>query len=105
FVDCIHPDDRHLLVTSRHPTLLPPVATLQWIHPDGRVVHAEHRRVLVYDDAGRLVAVEGIARDVTEFVEAQRRLRESEEQLRQLAARMHDAREAERAQVARELHA
>ena len=46
----------------------------------------------------------GIARDVTEFVEAQRRLRESEEQLRQLAGRLHEAREAERAQVARELH-
>src|SRR5262249_19157703 len=54
-------------------------------------------------DAGQLVAVEGIARDVTEFVEAQGRLRESEEQLRQLAARVHDAREAGRAQVAREL--
>jgi len=50
------------------------------------------------------VALEGIARNVTEFVESQRRLRESEEQLRLLAARMHDAREAERAQVARELH-
>src|SRR5262245_940386 len=101
---CVHPDDRHLVETPSDPTNVAPVAILRWVHPDGRIVHAEHRRVPVYDEAGQLVAIEGIARDVTEFVEGQRRLRESEEQLRQLAARMHDAREAERAQVARELH-
>jgi two-component system, NarL family, sensor histidine kinase UhpB len=100
--ECVHPDDLNLVATAESPT--PSVAILRWIHPDGRIVHAEHRRVPVYDDTGQLIAVEGIARDVTEFVEAQRRLRESEEQLRQLAARMHDAREAERTQVARELH-
>lgn len=101
---CVHADDRHLVITDQMPTQIPPVVILRWIHPDGRVVHAEHRRVPVYDDAGQVVALEGIARNVTESVEAQRRLRESEEQLRLLAARMHDAREAERAQVARELH-
>ena len=37
-------------------------------------------------------------------VESQGRLRESEDQLRQLAARLQTAREEERAQVARELH-
>lgn len=102
--ESVHPEDRHLLITDQVPTQIPPVVILRWVHPDGRVVHAEHRRVPVYGDAGHLVALEGIARNVTEFVEAQRRLRESEEQLRLLAARMHDAREAERAQVARELH-
>jgi two-component system, NarL family, sensor histidine kinase UhpB len=102
--ECVHPDDLHLVATAQSPGQMPAVAILRWIHPDGRVVHAEHRRVPVYDDAGQLIAIEGIARDVTEFVEAERRLRESEEQLRQLAGRMHNAREAERAQVARELH-
>ena len=101
---CVHPDDWHHMVTTENVAHVQPVAILRWIHPNGRVVHAEHRRVPVYDNAGQILAIEGIARDVTEFVEAQRRLRESEEQLRQLAARMHDAREAERAQVARELH-
>src|SRR5262249_48686124 len=102
--ECVHPDDLHLVATAESPGQIPPVAILRWVHPDGRVVHAEHRRVPVYDDAGQLIAIEGIARDVTQYVEAERRLRESEEQLRQLAARMHDAREAERAKVARELH-
>jgi PAS domain S-box-containing protein len=102
--ECVHPDDRLLMVTPQGPSHMPSVAIMRWIHPDGRVVHVEHRRVPVYNDAGQLIAVEGIARDVTDFVETQKRLRESEEQLRQLAARMHDAREAERARVARELH-
>jgi PAS domain S-box-containing protein len=102
--ECVHPEDRHLVITDQIPTHIAPVVILRWVHPDGRVVHAEHRRVPVYDDVGQVVALEGIARNVTEFVESQQRLRESEEQLRLLAARMHDAREAERAQVARELH-
>jgi PAS domain S-box-containing protein len=101
---CVHADDRSLLLTAENPARAPSVVVLRWVHPDGRVVHAEHRRVAVYDDSGQVVAIEGIARDVSEFVEAQRRLRESEDQLRQLAGRLHDAREVERAQVARELH-
>jgi PAS domain S-box-containing protein len=101
----VHEDDRPLVVdTLADPAHLQPTITLRWIHPDGRIVFAEHRRVPVHDDSGQLIAIEGIARDVTTFIEGQRRLRESEDQLRQLAARLQDAREVERAQVARELH-
>jgi PAS domain S-box-containing protein len=101
----VHPDDSHLLASAQHGgQLLSPTVTIRWLHPDGKVVWAEHLRVPVYDSSGRLIAVEGIARDVTEHVEAQRRLRESEEQLRQLAARLQDTREEERATLARELH-
>ena len=103
---CVHPDDHPLLaqnvISDPENAQLPVI--MRWIHPDGRVVYAEHRRVPVYNNDGQIIAVEGIARDVTEFVEGQRRLRESEDQLRQLAARLHAARELERAQVARELH-
>jgi signal transduction histidine kinase len=45
-----------------------------------------------------------MVRDPTEQIETERRLRESEEQLRQLAARVETAREEERANLARELH-
>jgi two-component system, NarL family, sensor histidine kinase UhpB len=101
----VHPEDRALVAqTLDDPAHLPPIMTLRWIHADGRVVWAEHRLVPAYDESGRLVAIEGIARDVSGYVESQRRLRESEEQLRQLAARLRDAGETERAQVARELH-
>jgi PAS domain S-box-containing protein len=101
----VHPDDVHLVVeTLRNPAALKPEIMLRWVHADGRIVWAEHRRVPVYDASGRLVAIEGIARDVTERVETQRQLRESEEQMRQLAARVQSTREEERAALARELH-
>ena len=77
---------------------------LRWLHPNGRVVWAEHRRVPVYDADGEMVAVEGIARDVTDRVEAQHRLRRSRQQLRRLAAQVQSAREDERTAIARELH-
>jgi PAS domain S-box-containing protein len=101
----LHPDDvHHHLETLRDPAHLKGPVTLRWVHADGTVVWAEHCRVPVYDASGSLIAVEGIARDVTERVEAQRRLRESQEQMRRLAARIQTAREEERATIARELH-
>ncbi len=101
----VHPDDAHLVIeTLRDPAHLKRADTLRWIHPDGRIVWAEHRRVPVYDASGTLVAIEGIARDVTDRVETQQRLRESQEQMRQLAARIQSAREEERTTLARELH-
>jgi PAS domain S-box-containing protein len=73
-------------------------------HPGGRVVWAEHHRVPVHDANGSLVAVEAIARDVTERIETQRQLKASQDQLRRLAASLQTAREEERASLARELH-
>lgn len=99
----LHPDDAGKLVDSLD-TAHDSSATLRWLHADGTTVWAEHRRRRVYDETGRVVAVEGIARDVTGLVESQQRLRDSEEQMRHLAARLQSAREEERARVARELH-
>jgi PAS domain S-box-containing protein len=101
----VHPDDAHLILEARQTSkLLVQAVTLRWVHADGHIVWAEHRCVPVYGPGKTLVAIEGIARDVTERVETQERLRESEEQLRRLAARVQDTREEERAMVARELH-
>jgi signal transduction histidine kinase len=101
----VHPDDRPLVWTDRQqPSPLMPV-TLRWVHPDGRIVYAEHRRVPVVDPAtGAVVAIEGIARDVTARVETQHKLRLSQEQMRRLAASLQTAREEERTALARELH-
>jgi hypothetical protein len=60
--------------------------------------------VPVRDGKGKLIAIEGIARDITDLVEAQRQLRASQDQLRRLAASIQTAREEERAALARELH-
>jgi PAS domain S-box-containing protein len=100
----VHPEDIGLLsMTGDTPNVQSPV-TLRWIHADGRVIFAEHRRVAVYDASGQLVAVEGIARDITAAIETQQQLRASQDQLRRLAASLQTAREEERASVARELH-
>jgi PAS domain S-box-containing protein len=101
----VHPDDAHLIVqTAEAASMMETAITLRWVHPDGHVVWAEHRRVPIFDESGKLVAIEGIARDVTERVESQRRLRESEDQMRQLAMRVQTMREEERNALARELH-
>ena len=112
-VKSVHPDDRHLVAQALQDdtSQLRELVVVRWIHPNGRIVWAEHRRVAVRDDQGRLIAIEGIGRNVTERVETQQRLlesdsrlRESESHLRRLAAGLEDARETERTRIARELH-
>ena len=83
----VHPDDRPLLLEAFQddPAKLRPVLLLRWVHPDGKMVWAEHRRVPILDARGRLIAIEGVGRDVTERVETQRRLADSELRFRLLA--------------------
>lgn len=63
----IHPDDRPVLalLTQGDRPFSTPVE-LRWIRKDGSLVWIEQRNVPIYDDGGRLVAIEGIARDITE---------------------------------------
>ncbi len=60
----VHPDDRALLdeVVRRAPTSDPLV--IRWLRKDGKTIWTEQRDVPVYDDAGELVALEGIAREI-----------------------------------------
>jgi PAS domain S-box-containing protein len=105
-ISALHPDDRHLAAqmyphdrTGRGERVV-----LRWMHPDGRIVHAEHHRIPVFDASGELVAIEGIGRDITEHVLTEQRLRESEDHLRRFAASLQSGREEERTHIARELH-
>ena len=101
----VHPDDVEKARAMRtHPEAAVDPVVLRWVHPDGTIVCVEHRNSAVYDASGQLIAFEGIGRDITEPLAIQNRLRESESQLRRLAASLNSAREAERADVARELH-
>jgi PAS domain S-box-containing protein len=77
----VHPDDRHLLEkrvergeNSRD--------VMRWIKKDGTVVWIEQLTVVVYNENGTAVAIEGIVRDVTAAVEAEELLRKSEEKYR-----------------------
>ncbi len=70
-----HPDDRDQLDALLHPEgpAAPPVR-LRWVRKDGTIVWTEQRRTTVHDEAGRLVAIEAIARVVTERTEFEARL-------------------------------
>ncbi len=67
----VHPDDRATLerfirgeADFEHPVLL------RWVRKDGRVLWTEQFNVPIRDEQGRLIAIEGIARDVTDAHEA-----------------------------------
>jgi PAS domain S-box-containing protein len=73
----VHPDDRHLIDEAfRSPESL---NTIRWLGKDGGVIWIEQRTKAIYDGAGELVAIEGIARDVTERKRVEEALRTTQE--------------------------
>ena len=73
----VHPDDRHLIDEAlRSPESL---ITIRWRPKDGGVIWIEQRTKAIYDGAGELVAIEGIARDVTERKRVEEALRTTQE--------------------------
>ena len=72
--ELVHPDDREKLRDLLEHVDRSPVV-LRWIKKNGEVVWAEQLNVPVYDNDGRLIAIEGIARDVTERQKANEALK------------------------------
>jgi len=70
---------------------------IRWFHKDGHIVYVEMRQTPIFDERGDLIAIEGIARDISQHVIARERLRE-------LTTRLTHAQEEERRRIARELH-
>lgn len=71
----IHPDDRPLLEQyfQGSGTFEKPL-TLRWVHKNGQVIWTEQINTPVYDEQGNLIAIDGIARDVTERKQRERLL-------------------------------
>jgi PAS domain S-box-containing protein len=63
------------------------VRVLRWRRRDGTALWIEQRWTTVVED-GRIVAVEGTARDISERIDAHERLRRSEERLRAMLDRV-----------------
>jgi len=62
----VHPDDLPILsgITQAAPTPAP--LLLRWIRKDGTTIWTEQRNTPIYDDNGEFVAIEGIAREITD---------------------------------------
>lgn len=75
----VHPEDRHLLeAMARGETASDQPLLLRWVRKDGETIWTEQRNTPIFNDAGELVALEGIARDVTEQVQAKEALIKNE---------------------------
>jgi PAS domain S-box-containing protein len=61
----VHPDDRGLLEAITEGRDLDKPLTLRWVKKDGSVIWCEQRNVPIFDEGGNLIALEGIARDIS----------------------------------------
>jgi PAS domain S-box-containing protein len=84
----VHPDDRHLLAgcIERPADFCVRPLRLRIFHPDGSVRWIEQVHVPVFDEAGRLVAIEGVCRDVTERQEVEATLQGMNRRMNLLAS-------------------
>ncbi|MEW6507092.1 MAG: PAS domain S-box protein [Bacteroidota bacterium] len=79
----VHPEDRNKLEKyfedkdSFYKTTI-----LRWIKKDGTIIWTEQKNIPVYNENKELVAIEGIARDITQRMKAEEELRKSEEKYR-----------------------
>jgi len=78
----MEPEDRGAVEASwRSPE--PSSLVARWRQPDGRIAWTEQRAVAIRDDGGRVIAVEGILRDVTSRVLADQERERMDKELRQ----------------------
>src|SRR5205807_6398573 len=85
--ELIHPDDRDKAGQALDPAK---AVVMRWRRADGEYVYLEHRRMGVYDEAGELVAVEGLAHDVTEATLAREELEARERRFTSLVQNVSD---------------
>lgn len=77
--EVVHPDDRHLLESVlRGDGGHAATVTMRWTHKHGNLIWIEQRSAVVRDPSGQLVAIEGIARDISERRLLEEQLRHSQ---------------------------
>ncbi len=87
----VHPDDRHILEKmSNGEDEIRKHQIFRWIKKDRTLIWIEQRNIPIYNELGELVAIEGIARDITGYKEAMEALQESEKEYRRLINGMNE---------------
>ena len=75
----LHPDDHHFLESLlRGDVRKGGTVTMKWVHKNGNIIWIEQRSALVRDPSGQVIAIEGIARDITERRQLEDQLRHSQ---------------------------
>ncbi len=75
----VHADDRDKLADIAGGTMdSGQPLVLRWVRKDGKVIWTEQRNIPIMDETGRVVALQGVVRDITERIKIEERLRESE---------------------------
>jgi PAS domain S-box-containing protein len=85
FSAIVHPDDRALVPGAND---VGGSSTIRWLREDGGTVWVEQRTVPITGPNGALVAVEGVARDITTQARALEAIRGSEHAFRALLDRI-----------------
>jgi PAS domain S-box-containing protein len=93
----VHPEERTLIESLKHPSDATMPLTVRWMHKDGTIIWTSQQLVPIYSSEGQVVAIEGIVRDVTERMQAyqmlERRVEERTveiERRRQVAESLRD---------------
>jgi len=112
FARIAHPHDQDLATALlRTPASFPDPVMVRLIHANGEIVWTEHRVAPIFDANSNAVAVEGVARDVTERVAAESELwntvstlKRTEEERVRLLHLLVQTEQRERARLAADLH-
>ncbi len=85
----VHPDDRPVLEALRAGEgFLGSPIQLRWVRKDGQIIWTEQINIPVYDEEGRIVAIEGISRDITERKRAVEEIQFAEQKYRTLVGNL-----------------
>ena len=77
----VHPEDRAILNLRLKDPSYEMTVSFRVFHKDGHVVWLEQSTVPVFDSSGKVIAFEGVTRDISEAKRAEEVLRESEQRL------------------------
>lgn len=74
----VHPDDLPILNNFLNKNVITEPIILRWKKKDGSIIWTEQINTPIYDENGNLIAIQGIARDITKRKLAEEKLIESE---------------------------